>query len=467
MYFVKTVVTTILLSSTLTYAYLPIEQQHPLQKPSRNVPNLNGKFLHITDIHIDPYYQDEATIKSGCHFQAKKHHKKKKRKGKLAGYWGSPTKGCDAPPRLAEHAIDWIGERWKEEIDFIVWTGDNARHDLDSKNLPRTKKEILALNQAITYRIQEAFHRKDNTTIPIIPCIGNNDVHPHNRLQVTSMIETYSEMWRDFIPPDQLPVFRQGGYYAIDIAPGLRVLVLNTLYFFNSNDLVNGCQDRDGPEHAHFEWIIDQLAMARRDRARVYITGHVPPTDRTFYPACLDRYIDISLEYQDVITGHFYGHVNRDHFNVLQKNQDRAKDKVDITKTTRDEFSSMLRKQYKRIQRDKSAVVVHVAPPIIPEYNPTFRINEYDTDPTSSNFGTWTKYTQYYIDLNYYNGKKHPELESPQFYEEYATDTEYGMKDLSTESWMDLAQRLTQKGSKKSKKLWKKFVNNLFVQTEH
>lgn len=45
----------------------------------------------------------------------------------MAGYWGSPTKGCDAPPRLAEHTIDWIGDTWKEEIDFIVWTGDNAR----------------------------------------------------------------------------------------------------------------------------------------------------------------------------------------------------------------------------------------------------------------------------------------------------------------------------------------------------
>ena len=46
------------------------------------------------------------------------------------------------------------------------------RHDLDS-NLPRTSKEILALNQAITYRLQDAFYLKDNKTIPIIPCIGN------------------------------------------------------------------------------------------------------------------------------------------------------------------------------------------------------------------------------------------------------------------------------------------------------
>ena len=52
------------------------------------------------------------------------------------------------------------------------------RHDLDS-NLPRTRKEILALNQAITYRLQDAFYLEDNKTIPIIPCIGNKK-NPYN-----------------------------------------------------------------------------------------------------------------------------------------------------------------------------------------------------------------------------------------------------------------------------------------------
>ncbi|KAG2221671.1 hypothetical protein INT45_002709, partial [Circinella minor] len=470
----------LILSSALTSAYIQTEQQHPLQKSSRAVPDLHGKFLHITDIHVDPYYENEATIKSGCHRQAKKHHKKKKRKGKLAGYWGSPTKGCDSPLRLAEHTIDWIGDSWKEEIDFIVWTGDNARHGLDN-DLPRTSKEILALNQAMTYRVQDAFYLNDNKTIPIIPCIGNNDVHPHNRLQTVNMLETYGEMWRDFIPPDQMPIFRQGGYYAVDVAPGLRVLALNTLYFFDSNDAVNGCRDKNGPGHEHFEWMENQLNSARRDRARVYMIGHVPPTDRTFFESCLNRYTDLAIEYQEVIAGHLYGHVNMDHFTVLQKNQDSTQDIDDVDDDDSYEgnddvvniakkgkkYAHKLRKQYKKIQGNDPAVVIHVAPSIIPEYNPSFRINEYNTDPASSKFGTWTKYTQYYADLNHYNDKKRPELEPPEFYIEYATDVDYGMTDLTTDSWIDLAQRMTQKGSKKSKKLWKKFVDNMFVQTRH
>ena len=56
MYFVKTVAGALILSSALTSAYIQTEQQHPLQKSSRAVPDLHGKFLHITDIHVRDVY---------------------------------------------------------------------------------------------------------------------------------------------------------------------------------------------------------------------------------------------------------------------------------------------------------------------------------------------------------------------------------------------------------------------------
>lgn len=45
------------------------------------------------------------------------------------------------------------------------------RHDLDKK-IPRTKKEILALNHKVTTSLREAFRDENNKTIPIVPCIG-------------------------------------------------------------------------------------------------------------------------------------------------------------------------------------------------------------------------------------------------------------------------------------------------------
>lgn len=44
---------------------------------------LKGRFLHITDIHPDPYYKTGATFESGCHSKPKKERGKSKGKGKL------------------------------------------------------------------------------------------------------------------------------------------------------------------------------------------------------------------------------------------------------------------------------------------------------------------------------------------------------------------------------------------------
>jgi hypothetical protein len=47
---------------------------------------------------------------------------------------------------------------------------------------------------------------------------------------------------------------------------------------------------------------------------------------------------------------------------------------------------------------------------------------------------------------------------------EYTTKKDFGMKDLSSDSWVDLAHRLTKKG-KASKKFWRSYVDKIFVQT--
>jgi endopolyphosphatase len=51
-----------------------------LQAPKK----LHGRFLHITDMHPDPHYSARASTSKSCH------GKKAKKKGKRAGYWGTP-----------------------------------------------------------------------------------------------------------------------------------------------------------------------------------------------------------------------------------------------------------------------------------------------------------------------------------------------------------------------------------------
>jgi hypothetical protein len=34
---------------------------------------------------------------------------------------------CDSPMSLVNMTFDWIKKEWADEVDFVIWTGDNAR----------------------------------------------------------------------------------------------------------------------------------------------------------------------------------------------------------------------------------------------------------------------------------------------------------------------------------------------------
>lgn len=44
------------------------------------------------------------------------------------GRFGAPGEKCDAPILLMQQTLDWVAREWGNKLDFIIWTGDNARH---------------------------------------------------------------------------------------------------------------------------------------------------------------------------------------------------------------------------------------------------------------------------------------------------------------------------------------------------
>jgi len=139
---------------------------------------LHGRFLHITDMHPDPYYTPRTSLSTACH------RKKSKKKKNKSLYFGTPYSECDSPLRLTNLTLDFLNDDWAPEIDFVIWTGDNARHDNDRK-LPRTPSEIYDLNRAVAAKMRKVF---SNRNIPVVPSLGNNDVWPHNILTPGNLI---------------------------------------------------------------------------------------------------------------------------------------------------------------------------------------------------------------------------------------------------------------------------------------
>ena len=108
-----------------------------------------------------------------------------------AGIYGAETSECDSPVDLVNKTMGWVGKELKDKIDFVIWTGDSARHDNDEDH-PRDEDQVVGLNKFMVTKMFETFgkHNGDEEdddpnndyVIPVVPNLGNNDILPHNIL---------------------------------------------------------------------------------------------------------------------------------------------------------------------------------------------------------------------------------------------------------------------------------------------
>ncbi|KAK5946901.1 Endopolyphosphatase [Knufia obscura] len=289
---------------------------------------LRGRFLHITDIHPDPFYRQGSDPEGEhpCH----------RGEGSSTGYFGAEKTECDTPFSLVNATFDWIKENIRDEVDFVVWTGDSARHDNDEK-YPRTIKQVEQLNEFVVTKFDETFGKPDNRhdrnptndfVIPIVPTYGNNDILPHNIFTPgpNKWTRKYLTIWDKFVPPEQRHSFARGGWFFTEVIPNrLAVFSLNTLYFFDSNAAVDGCADPNEPGYEHFEWLRIQLEFLRERKMKAILTGHVPPArtqgKQSWDETCYQKYTLWLRQYRDVIVGSMFGHMNLDHFMLQDTRQ--------------------------------------------------------------------------------------------------------------------------------------------------
>ncbi|KAM3415269.1 Endopolyphosphatase [Cercospora zeina] len=307
--------------------------QVPLQdEQAATKRRLHGRFLHITDFHPDPFYQvySSTSEDAACH-----------RGRGPAGIYGAEASECDSPIALVNKTMEWIAKELKDSVDFVIWTGDSARHDNDEE-FPRSADQVLGLNKLLVQKMTETFgkHNGDEQDddpnndflIPIVPNLGNNDILPHNILTKgpNSWTRTYAGLWKHFIPQVQSHSFEQGGWFYVEVIPQkLAVFSLNTLYFFGSNAGVDGCAVHGEPGYQQMEWLRVQLQFMRDRGMKAMLTGHVPPVRqdaKTLWDeTCWQKYTLWLRQYRDVIVSSHYGHFNYDHF-MLQDFKDLDKD---------------------------------------------------------------------------------------------------------------------------------------------
>lgn len=395
---------------------------------------IHGRFLHITDMHPDPFYVEGSEIDEQCHCGTGKG-------SGTASKYGDAILGCDSPMVLVTKTLEWIKENLSDKIDFVVWTGDNVRHDND-RRFPRTESYIFEMNANISTIMKNTFadpNAPDELQLKLIPSLGNNDVYPHNLFSTGPTLQTREmfRIWQDYIPQSQLHTFNKGAYFFQEIIPGqLAVLSLNTLYLFQSNPLVDNCDSRKQPGYQLFEWLGSVLKELRVRNMKVWLTGHVPPSTKNYDESCLRKHIVWAYEYRDVIIGGLYGHMNIDHFIPLDsvaayksikksrkggkkknrsftadESQDHDSDsgsdcddldgvfaplqgfddeiahirggvpqnKVAYLDSVRETWYAGIKGKKKSGVAGERYSIAHVSPSVVPTFNPGFRIWEYNT----------------------------------------------------------------------------------------
>ncbi|KFY52306.1 hypothetical protein V496_08542, partial [Pseudogymnoascus sp. VKM F-4515 (FW-2607)] len=378
---------------------------------------LSGRFLHITDLHPDDYYKPHTSL-STCH----------RSPGPSLPY-GTPLTDCDSPLTLVNATLTWI-EAHLPPIDFVIWTGDSARHDRDEL-IPRTAAEIADSNTQLADAFRAAFADKG---VPVVPTLGNNDITPHNILLggPNKWLQTYGRVWHHFIPEAQRHGFQRGGWFTVEVIPGrLAVVSLNTLYFFERNSGVDGCAARTEPGWEQMEWLGIQLGFMRERGMKAILMGHVPPArtggKKLWEESCWGRYVVWVERYRDVVVGGAWGHMNIDHF-LLQKGKRGVKELMgaeigeavvegwtigemsgDVAIKSADEYLQELRDEFAKVPDPKDAVVGEVvgegkkerkrrkkalkrmggewaekyqvslvSPSVVPNYFPSLRVVEYN-----------------------------------------------------------------------------------------
>ncbi|EME49141.1 hypothetical protein DOTSEDRAFT_68022 [Dothistroma septosporum NZE10] len=320
---------------------------------------LHGRFLQITDFHPDRFYQVYSSTDedSACH-----------RGQGPAGIYGAETSECDSPIALVNKTMEWIAEEFKHSVDFVIWTGDSARHDNDD-DIPRTKEQVLGLNRFMVDKVAEVFGKRNGDEedqdpnndfiIPIVPNLGNNDILPHNILAKgpNQWTRTYSRLWRQFIPEVQKHSFEQGGWFYVEVIPHkLAVFSLNTLYFFGSNSAADGCAAHSEPGYQQMEWLRIQLQFMRDRGMKAMLIGHVPPVRQdaktSWDETCWQKYTLWLRQYRDVVVSTHYGHFNYDHFmfqDFTDLNKDTKKGRMEAFDTAHvqnDDLSAQVKTDY-------------------------------------------------------------------------------------------------------------------------
>ncbi|KAM9437444.1 sphingomyelin phosphodiesterase isoform 3-T8 [Salvelinus alpinus] len=278
---------------------LPRIPKPPVTPPTPPKPGApQSRVLFLTDIHWDQEYAVGSSADCKDPLCCRNESGSPDWRQRAAGFWGSYSK-CDLPLRTVENMLENAARTgpW----DWVYWTGDIPAHNIWSQ----TRKQQLSELTVITRLIHSHLGN-----LKVYPAIGNHESTPvnsfpppfvHGNRSSRWLYDTMAEEWAPWLPEEALKTLRYGGFYTVEVQPGLRVVSLNMNFCARENYwlMVNSTDPAN-----QLQWLIHILQASEEKGERVHIIGHIPPG------LCLSswswNYYHIINRYEGTITGQFF-----------------------------------------------------------------------------------------------------------------------------------------------------------------
>lgn len=328
------------------------------------------QIVHISDIHVDRNYTTGASYNCTKNICCRPYDADDEPgvTDYPAGPYGNAA--CDSPVTLEESLYSAIEELVPNRT-FTIFTGDVVEGDV-----------WLSTDEEVNSNLNDAYGRMANIG-QTYAVIGNHDSCPVNSFPPAAVDTTYAvdtqefydtlstdiEAWVGTTAAAQVSS-NYGSYSVVDSTTGLRIISINTNFWYKSNYWLYETTMEHDPS-GMLTWLASELEAAEAAGERVWILGHMPlGSGDTFHDQ--SYYFDTLVQrFDGTISALFYGHTHKDEWELAYS------DYADQT-------------------ADTATMMSYIAPALTPTSgNPTFRV--YTVDPVT--FGV-LDYTTYYANLS-------------------------------------------------------------------
>ena len=356
------------------------------------------RVLHTSDIHVDARYSvgAEANCTSGQCCRTDSFNKKlwsktqfapdslpRKNISQPANYWGMYK--CDSPWSLVAAAMEGVSYvAGKAGFDWAIYTGDLATHDADW----HISRDLVTYSEQALYDI---LHRHLRNTTMVV-ALGNHDSSPADLAAPSSLPDGRGDQlswdWdnvakvlraENWIDDSTMNTVRKHyGGYSVRPRKGLRVIALNSDFWYGSNPMVF-LHLRDPDYSGTLRFLTNELQAAEDAHERAWVIAHVETgwagKDAVDSPTNLLNHI--ATRYKSTIAHFFFGHTHEDMFQVFYSSSNGNASTV--SRKTQDAVAN-----------------AYIGPSITPlsNVNPSLRV--YEVDPETYEVHD---YQQYYTQL--------------------------------------------------------------------